>query len=96
MSFVKLSIQDLPLMELFVDQLSRVVDLVFAICRNNTGNFLLVLVIDINESCDLDGDTVLELLVNCFQELQLLVPLTICVIVFRNHFLFDACSDVTI
>ena len=87
MSFVKSSIQDLPLMELFVDQLSGIVDLVFAICRNNTGNFPLVLVVDHNNSCDLNGDMILELLSEGLQELQLLVLLTIFVIVFRNHLL---------
>ena len=56
-------------MELFANRLSGVVDLVFALCRNNNGNFPLVLVIDHNDSCDLDGDMVVELLVKCFQEL---------------------------
>ena len=74
-------------MELFVDRLSKVGDLVFALYRNNTGNFPLDLVIDHNDSCDLDGDTVLESLVKCLQELQLLVLITIFVIVFRNKFL---------
>ena len=74
-------------MELFADQLSGVVDFVFALCRNNTGNFPFDLVIYHNNSCDLDGDMELESLVKCLLELQILVLLTIFVIVFWNHFL---------
>ena len=74
-------------MELFADRLSEVDDLFFALCRNNTVNFPLDLVVNHNNSCDLDGNMVLESLMKCLQKLQLLVLLTIFVIVFRNHFL---------
>ena len=44
-------------MELFADQLSGVVDFVFSLYRNNTGNFLFDIAVYHNDSCDLDGDT---------------------------------------
>ena len=44
-------------MELFADRLSGVFDFVFSLCRNNTGNFPLDLVVYHNDSYDLDGDT---------------------------------------
>ena len=50
-------------MELFVDCLSRFVDFVFSLCRNNTGNFPFDLVVYHNDSCDLDGDTKFDLFV---------------------------------
>ena len=84
---MKLSIRDIPLTELFADRLLRVVDFVFALCRNNTSNFPFDFFVYHNESCDLDGDKVLESPVKCLLELQLLVLLTIFVIVFWNHFM---------
>ena len=78
------SIQDLPLMELFADRLSRVVELVFALCLNNIGNFPLVLVVDHNNSCEVFAGTSTFGASNDFCDS------------FSEPFSIDACSDVTI
>ena len=46
---------------IFTYRLSKVVNFVFSLCRNNTHIFPFYLVVYRNESCDLDGDTTFEL-----------------------------------